>query len=338
MATTLYTQREIKRKLLGLRNDRPQAPAGRALVIVGDGGITVLQPGQKTTHGEAVWGSYHTIYEVDTGLKDISFFFSSPAKGGDVNFTVQVEAGYRVSDPAEVVRQQLSDPEPVLRRAVTDTVRQVTIQHDIEDGEAALAAVRNALLAGNLAKDVPLIVNTPSVTLDLDAQAKEFLRQRREQHHKAALARGSAQVTTATAQAQQLEQQFEMEARKRELEHQLQLQQMRMDFYRPVIEGGMWSLLVQQLSEHPDDVGRVTEMIMRLHSAQAEKDLAYLKTLIDNDLIEGRQVQNITNSLIQNLERSMGRGLLGATEDLPPKQLPDATGISPSDLAVDEQQ
>lgn len=323
MANSLYSQREIKRKFLGLRNERPQALPGKALVLVGDGGMTVLQSGQKTTHGEAVWGSYQTAFDVDTGLKDISFSFASPAKGGDVNFTVNVEAGYRVSDPAEVVRQQLNDPAPVLRRAISDSVRQVTIQYDIEESESALGAIRSALVEGNLAKSLPITINTPSVTLDLDSQAKEFLKQRREQRHQAELARGSAQVTTATAQAQQLQQQFDMEARKRELGHQLELQQMRMDFYRPVIEGGMWSLLVQQLAEHPDDVGRVTDMIMRVHSAQVEKDLLYLKTMIDNDLIQDRHLQNITNGLIQNLEQSMGRGPLNLGAPKPNDLLPD---------------
>jgi hypothetical protein len=341
MASKLYTERKLERKLFGLRSEKPKATLGQALVLTGAGGTTVLMPDRGATTGELVWGGYDTVYVVDMGSKDLKITCSAPATGGDVTFKVTFSAGYRVSDPAAVVNRRIDDPAPMLQRVITEAISRVTSSYDIEKGQEALAAVRVAMERRDFGEKVPFAFDTVNVELELDAQAKEFLRKRREQRQQAILAKESSETTVATAEADQLKRQYELEATRkqkefdmemarRQVEMELQIQKMRMEVYKPMIEGGLWSVLVQQLAQNPGDIGRVTDMILQVHSQKVQGDVLMLKTMLDGDMIEDRHLKDITAGLVRNLEQNLRGGgfQLGGPPDVKalPARATDAGG------------
>lgn len=288
-------------------------------MLSGKGGAIVLTPGQTATYGEAVWANYDTVYEVDMGQHELQFTASAPARGGDVSFKVAFSCGYRVSDPAAVVDSKLQDPTAMLTRALREIISQITPQFDIEKGEDAAAAIRKELVNKKATEALPFTLDTPHVTVELDQDAREFLKKRREQLRQAELARSSSELTTATAQAKQLEREYELRGQKREQEFELELaqrkvqmelelQKMRLEVYKPMIDGGMWTVLAQQLAQNPNDISKVTDVIMQMHGRKVEADLLLLKTLIDGDIIEDRQIREVANSLMRNLEQSMRTG------------------------------
>ena len=332
MTSKLYSERKIERRFFGMRSERPQAKPGQALVLTGNGGTMVLQAGTRATPGEAVWGAYDTIYEVYMGQKEVAFTCSAPAKGGDVSFQANFQASYRVSDPAAVVDRGIDDPVPTIRRVVTDVISQVTGSFDIEDVQGASAAVRESLTKRNFTKEIPFVLETPLVALELDSKAKEYLSKRREMRRDAELARGSTDLTTATADADRLKREYELKAMQQQQQGELELvklkaameaeltrqkvalelemQKQRLDVYKPMIQEGMWGLLAQQLAQNPGDINRVTDVIMQMHSQKVAADVTMLQAMIQGDMIEDRHIRDVVSNLVQNLQQNMRGGPL----------------------------
>ena len=344
MAVKLYSKRKIERRFFGLRSKHLAALPGKALVLTGGGSTVALFPGQKATPGEAVYGGYDTIYEVDMGTKDFKYTFSAPAKGGDVSFRISFSAGYHVSDPIEVVNRQIEDPTTMLERVISEAVSKITAEHDIEDGEKALTAIRAALAKRQLGKETPFVLDTINVGLELDSEAKTFLRKRREQRRQVTLARESSDLTAATAAAEREKKEYELQAVKKQREFELELarekvkmeleiQQLRLSVYKPMIEGGLWSVLIQQLAQNPDDIGRVTDVMLQAHSQKVQSDLLMLKALIDGDVIQDHHLHDVTTRLIQNLEQNIGAPLPGS-QLTAKKQLPGQNSASESESDV----
>lgn len=343
MASKLYSERKIERRFFGLRSERPKALPGQALVLTGNGGTVVLQSGTQTTPGEAVWGAFDTVYEVDMGQKEIAFTCSAPAKGGDVSFQANFSASYRVNDPATVVERRIEDPTPIIKRVVTDAISQVTGGFDIEDVQNATAAVRESLVKRNFNKEMPFVLETPLVSLELDSKAKEFLSKRREMKREAELARGSTDLTAATADANQVKREYEIKAMrqqqqgememarlKAEMEAELtrqrvalelEMQKKRLEIYKPMIQEGMWGVLVQQLAQNPGDIGRVTDVMIQIHGQKVAADVAMLQTMIQGDMIEDRHMKDVVSTLVQNLQQNLRSGPLQLEQTAPTPKL-----------------
>lgn len=339
MAPNLVSERKFQRRLWGLLSERPHALPGQALVLTGKGGTTVLYPDRAATTGEVVWGGYDTIYEVDMGNQDLAFACNAPANGGDVSFHITFSCGYRVADPAAVVHQRIEDPTTLLQRVLTETMSRITAGFDIEKGPDALKAVRSAIEAGEFADVLPLHLYAINVSLELDNQAKAFLQKRREARQQVTLARESTDLTVATAEAAKLRQDYELKAQQRQREHELELQRekvkhelamqkLRIEVYKPMIEGGMMNMLVQHLAQNPDDTGRVAEMMLQAQNQKAQTDLLMLKALLDGDIIEDRHLKDVTASLVRNLEQNLcGASLLsGGPADT--RQLADKSTVA----------
>ena len=193
----------------------------------------------------------------------------------------------------------------------------------------------------DFSKELPFVLEMPTVTLDLDAKAKEYLGKRREQQRETTLERERTGRIVATAESEQLKQQFDLEmARRRaafdaemarqQAAHELEIQKMRLDVYKPMIQEGLWAVLVQQLAQNPGDIGRVTDMIMQLHNQKVSADVQVLEVLLKSDAIEDRHVKDIASSLVHNLEQNMRGGLPQmSTSTAADKRLPsDATAAA----------
>jgi hypothetical protein len=300
MTSQLFQKRELKRKFLGLRNERPKAESGRALVLAGDGVFTVLHPGQKITQGESVWGRFNTLYEVDISPKDFSFSDNVPAKGGVMEFRINFAANYQVADPVEVVKQGIQDPVPMLRRVLIDTIGTVTEEYDIENSEAARKAVRQKLEKG-IGKKMPFVIDTIQFKLEPDSEAKEYLKELRRQQRKATLITKSTQVIEAEALIDKLN-------RKTRLEGEAELQK----HYESVLDKGITGILVQQLAQNPENAPQVTNFLLQLHQQDVQGKVKILQTMVEKDMIEDWQLQEVVDSVVKNA----ATGVLGITPRL----------------------
>lgn len=341
MTEQIYTTRKLKRGFFGFKVERPQAAPGKVLVLTGGGAPIVLWPGQKPTAGEAAWNRYDTVIEIDTGRREFSFTAPVAAKGGFVAFQMTFSAGYKVNDPVKVLNEGLMNPEPALRRVVTESASRITEQFDIEDAQGATAAIRIMVDNGKYTEKLPFELSTVNVKLDLDSQARDFLNKRVQQRRDAELAAGSKQLTDEQAKAAKLSKlydhdlqklqgmhdldmdrlraqtqldldnqrlQSQLQLDKQKAQNELAIQQMRMEVYKPMIQGGMWDMLTLRLADNPSDVGKVSELIVQMHAQQLAADVSVLEAMIRGDVIKDHQLKDVTGDLVRRLRSSASGG------------------------------
>jgi len=343
MAENIYTSRKLRRSFFGFKVERPQAAPGKVLVLTGGGAPIVLRPGEKPTAGEAAWNRYDTVIEIDAGRRDFTFTAPVPAKGGDVSFQMTFSASYQVSDPVRVLNEGLMNPEPALRRIITESASRITENFDIEDAPGAVKAVREVIDKNKYTEKLPFDLSSVNIKLDLDSQARDFLAKRRDQRRAAELAAGKKQFTEEQAKIDKLGKQHEHEMQQVQNQHDLDLekqrmlaqleldrqkaqnaleiQKLRMDVYKPMIQGGLWDMMLLRLAENPSDIDQVSEMIAQMHTQQLAADVAVLDAMIKGDRIEDRHLKDVTSDLVRRL-RNMTSGGAPALATAPePKQL-----------------
>lgn len=354
MAEQIYTSRKLRRRFFGFKVERPQAPPGKVLVLTGGGAPIVLRPGEKPTAGEAAWNRYDTVIEIDSGRRDFSFTAPVSAKGGDVSFQMTFSASYQVSDPVRVLNEGLMNPEPALRRVITESASRITEGFDIEDAPGAVAALRKMLDDKKYTEKLPFDLSAVNVKLDLDSQAREFLAKRRQQRRDAELAAGTKQFTEEQAKAALLGKQFEhnmqqvqsqhdlelekqraqaqleldkqrtqaqLELEKQKAQNALEIQKMRMDVYKPMIQGGLWDMMLLRLADNPSDVDQVSELIVQMHAQQVAADVAVLEAMIKGDRIEDRHLMDVTSDLVRRLRNNVPSSSPALSAAPEPKQL-----------------
>jgi hypothetical protein len=341
MAEKVYTIRKIRRGFLGMTTEQPQASPGQALILSGKGGIFVLLPGQSVTAGEAVWSKYDTVYEVDLGNHDMSFACRAPAKGGDVSFNVTFAAGYRVQDPRQVVDRKFHDHQqiiPHLQRTIAEVIRGVTIQYDIADGEAALIALRAAFADDEAKKVEPFVLDTVNLDIELDSQAKEYLSKRRQQNYQASLMKDSTTLAEQSEASERRKQEHELTLRKQREEHEIEIKALheqyrqkveaeRREIYKPVLQAGLLPALVEILSQNPDDIGRVTDLMLQYREHSLQADLATLEMLGKQDFVENHHIREVIDGLIDRLNQHWKGPLQLGTPSVQ-KQLTDSAPIA----------
>jgi hypothetical protein len=104
----------------------------------------------------------------------------------------------------------------------------------------------------------------------------------------------------------------------------LETQKKRLEIYKPMIQEGMWGVLVQQLAQNPGDIGRVTDVMIQIHGQKVAADVAMLQTMIQGDMIEDRHMKDVVSTLVQNLQQNLRSGPLQLEQTAPARVLPAA--------------
>jgi hypothetical protein len=107
---------------------RPIALPGTVLVLrMPDGELVAPQP--PYTAGEAWWKGPELAYVVDNRPHGGVFTCRLPAQGGTLFFEATVRFIWRVTDPVQVVREQVEDPDPECRTHLEQNLALITSRH-----------------------------------------------------------------------------------------------------------------------------------------------------------------------------------------------------------------
>lgn len=297
----VYSTRTIRRRLLGLAVERPQAPPGRMLILSGGTSDIVLLPGQRPTLGEAVWNRYTQVTEIDTSRRDLKFQAPARARGGDVSFTVNFEAAYLVTNPIAMINSGFRDAEEALRRVLKEAITRVTEQYEIEDVPGATAAVRKMLDEGKYVKDLPFSLSTVHVTLDLDAAAKRHLEVKREQKRAAELAKSSIDKIKAEGEAQAAVVDATAGVERKKAQHDSEREVERRKLYTTILEQGMMGMLIEQLVQRPGDINQVVGMMATASERRRADDIRALEVLLQGDFMDEAKVAPVARDLLARL-------------------------------------
>jgi len=274
---------------LRLFRARPTPEPGIALVLFREGQqLVALRPGDHLTSGEVKWGNYKAIYKVDITEHSFAFSCTLPCEGDAFEFRAQANVTYSVSNPATVVERDITDGRAVLEPLITSTMRNKSRNYDVEQSAEAEKAITEAVHKESETYDIGLKIIRFVVKLSLEDEARDHIRQ-----------------------LKQIERDKERERRQAELEGlrselELERMKMKMDFYSPLIEGGQWQMLALQLANHPDDIATVAQMLSQQRQADMENQLKALKIMLEEDVIEGFQMEEASKRVLQRFVESFG--------------------------------
>ncbi len=274
---------------LTLFQPRPMPEPGIALVLFREGKpVVVLWPGDRMTAGEVRWGDYKKIYKVNVAEQSFTFNCTLPCRGDAFDFHAQVQVTCVVNKPAVIVENKLKNVQSVLEPLITDTMRNVSRHYDVEDSEAAEREIATAVKDQEYG--VGLTIKRFIVKLRLEDEARAHIRKLKQYDRDTALVDKEAQL------------------QKQQDAIEIERMQMKMEFYGPLIKQGQWQLLAMQLSNRPEDVPAIIQMLNQQRQQDMDHQLKTLKIMLEEDVIEGFQLEETGQRVLQRLVDSLGSG------------------------------
>jgi uncharacterized protein YegL len=211
-----------------------------------------------------------------------------------------VDVGFRVTDPAAVVKRNVTDGLAVVYNHLIDTFRPITREYDIGESAAAETAI-NFRFQQPVVLDEGITIYHCRARLLPDEAAKEYLRRLRsasrtldvgEAEHKVGMM--SAQNTVELAEIEQI---GRLEAEKRELG----------SLREPVDLAG---LIRTHLSKHPGDTAYATQLLLGFEQAKLERGgaedqrwLDLVKFMIDKDVIQAVDVELLRKQTLDKVQQ-----------------------------------
>ncbi len=313
---SLFKETQVK---IGLFRRKVEVRPGTVLVLYRQGKPPiVLKPNDTLTAGERRWGKFQAAYEVNMREFPFKLTMNSPARDGAFHFQVTIEGTYRVANPVEVVEKQVTSPvSDYIQPLLQDYVRQVTQRHDIDQSLATETELRQGL--GNIKWSIPFHVQVSFVGVSLDEKTKRHVEQLREEQREGAR---EIQHIQQSMELEKLKQQMELERER----FRLQMQQMRLDFYKPIIESGNWGMLAAQLAQHPEDVASVAQIMRDMWERELAFRLKMLEVAVDKDVLETYQLDESMRSVLRDLVSILRAGLP------PSAELPGPTNVEAKPL------
>jgi uncharacterized protein YegL len=179
--------------------------------------------GRPLSWSEQVASKYRTRYEVDlSDYRRQASLESSPlpSRGDAYFFRCIVDVGFRVHDPAEVVRRHVTDGCMVVYNYLMDTFRPVTRRYDITDAESAEEEL-NRMFQRQWELPEGITIYFCSTRLTPDAAAQVYLRELETAQREVTLGSARQGVDAAALRHDQelggIEQQGRFESDDREL-------------------------------------------------------------------------------------------------------------------------
>lgn len=278
---------------LRLFHPRPVPEPGTALVLYREGQpLITLWPGDRLTSGEVAWGNYRSIYKVDITEHSFSFNCTLPCRGEAFEFHAQVNVTYSVENPSLVVERNITDARAVLEPLIINTMRNISRRYEVEQSAEAEKAIIESVREESKKYGTGLKLVRFVVELSLEEDARKHRRQVRQIKRAKEIERAQAE----------LERQRIMLEKERT--------QMKMDFYGPLIREGQWQLLALYLANHPDDVATIEQIIRQHRQAEIENQLRALKIMLEEDAIEGWQVEAVEGWQTEEIGKRLLRRLL----------------------------
>jgi hypothetical protein len=221
-------------------------------------------------------------------LTEHSFGFNCPlpCEGDAFEFKAEVHITYAVSDPATIVERNVTDVRAILEPLIIHKMRSISREYDVEESAAAELAINQAI--ADESHDIGVKLNRSIIRLSLDEDARAHIRKLR-----------------------QIERDKEHERRAAELERQrdeLELVRigMKVDFYSPLIRKCLWELLALQLTKRPEDLETVAQMLIQQRQAELDRQLNTLRIMLEDDALEGFQMEEASKIVLQRFVESLG--------------------------------
>lgn len=165
----------------GPTSEIPTHKPGFVVVASGSKGFVALTGGTRLTWGERVFGKYSQFYNVDVGLKTLTFpKFQCASSQAGLNFEVTIQLTIQIVDPARAVVQGLGDPSEILAHPARRVAESNALQFKVDSVIAAKQTIDAAALG--IVGDPAIRIVGASAEVQPDDRAFELLRKIAEEN------------------------------------------------------------------------------------------------------------------------------------------------------------
>jgi hypothetical protein len=250
---------------------------------------------------------YRFRYEVDTGDHLMSWHETLPSSVGGYGFQAEVHAGWRVTDPAEIVKRRIAteeDGNSLARRGLLVSLRDHTQKFDIVATGQAEAALNMAF--GD--RDVPLssgiTVFDFSVHVSLDQAAEDYLRRREGLEWEKDLTKRKHGLDVTTA-----EQGHVIEIMQES--HESLLVAARAERLRQASRGD-GGLIVHLIAQDPSQMRSILQEMGSRHDLDMQRKWGIFQELADKGFIQPADLEPMWDSLVQKPRGFAAGALMGS--------------------------
>ena len=283
---------------LNLFGSRPTVEPGVALVVYSDkGDVLALMPGQRLTAGDVAWKNYKGYFKVDIGVHNLEFQTKVPCNKDAFSFEAKLLITYQIEKPDVIVKNKIRDVLAALKPEIENRMRTISRKYSADQSEDAEQEINNSFKSGLHVNGI--FASQIISNLELPAEAREHI-------HKIQSARNEIARQEVAYELESTKLRYDNDLATAKLKHENELKKQRMDFYAPLLKKGQWNLLALQLSEHPEDVASIVNFINQEHQAERDNQLKMLKIMLEEDVVEGFQVEEVRKRILQKVLDSLG--------------------------------
>ncbi len=286
----------------GLFKPREAPGPGLALVLHREGRplVTMRQPEDRLTLGEAMWSNFLKVYKVDTSEHTLELQCSLPANTDAFDFLATIHLTCAVTDPTHVVERGVRDVRVVLEPKLMDVMRRVSRRFRVEDSADAEHEIANQLRQTAEAADFCRGFGIQGVTvkLELEAEARNHVRE---------LKAGARRHTEEMKRLRQAKERMKLQNEIDQLKAQLDIA--RSEQFLHLIEKGDWSMLALYLAQNPERVSEVIKFMLSQQHLMLDKQIEALKFFLDKDVVEPSDFEERGRKLLRNALDQLGAGL-----------------------------
>ena len=302
------TYNPINRKeLKGWRLFRERLVPGaqKALVFSREGKpLLTIKPGEKgITSGEMVWGKYNVLYTVDLTEHPLSFRCDLPCKTDAFVFHAEVTFMCSVHDPATIVQRNVTDVRQVLKPLIVEVMRNKSRDYDIEESGIAERDISDVVKEAIY--DAGFQVDRFVLQLSLEEEIREQIREKKRIQKQTEIEKiriqSNIELERQHQELSRQRQEFSLESKRREEKFEIELMKTKMDFYGPMIQAGQWQMLAMQLAQNPNDMQIIVQQLKQQEQLEREHQIKMLKMLLDEDALEGSQISEVGQAMLQKL-------------------------------------
>ncbi|HTS98254.1 MAG TPA: hypothetical protein VMI33_16715 [Streptosporangiaceae bacterium] len=270
------------------------------------GRLTTLADWQKLSWSQRRASKYLTRYEVDMSDHQRTASFQQsplPSKGGSYFFQCIADVGFRVHDPFEVIRHNVTDPLAIVYSHLLNEFWPITRRYSIEQAEEAQDEINE-----QLRHQLPVRLPGSGVEIYLcrtrilpDTAAQEHLRSLDAAKRKLELSQAKHEVDLVSSTHAHTLAERDQRAR-------LSAQQRELDVWTDK-QVDLRNLVLAHLARHPDETAYALELLERHEQATAAKrdlddkrSIDLIRYMMEQGLIHSADVEVLRKQSLQRVQ------------------------------------
>ncbi|MET0414910.1 MAG: hypothetical protein ABW022_02670 [Actinoplanes sp.] len=281
---------------------RGRAPNTGVVYATASGQLGFFPDWRPMSYLEQIRTRYRRRYDVDMSHHRRETLMEGtplPSRGDYSFFVADVEVGFRVHDPEEVVRRNVTDASRVVYSHLTDEFRRITRKYDVEDAELAESEIVSRFDIDDILPD-GLTIFYVAPRLRPDENTSRHLRKKRAVERQGQVGRVKHRARLEAAR-----QRGEIDRLNREFEREMAELELHRMSDRPL---DAYEIIRLHLARHPEDTEGALELIIRHRKAWMEHQEQYnrrtaelFQAMVDSNLVQAADMERLLPQMLGQL-------------------------------------